>query len=1172
MREDGDGDPVAARVSAAWTAALYGSDPRGTPLDPGERFLAAGGHSLAAARLIARLRTDLAVELPVSVILRDDPPLTELIDLVGDLVARRSDEAAPPGDTPPPLSTDVAGAPRSARLAPSMRRVWTWHRLHPESPAYNVVRVLEVADRIQPAALRAALADLTNRHETLRCSVVEPSPARPELSVDDQVTVPLSVDVVRSPDGDPAEAVDAALRRTADRPFPMDAAPLWRVGLVYAPQAGRSWLILVMHHLVSDLRASDLVLADLAQAYRARAGGRAPEFAGPAPSLLDHLAHEHGLVDTPRWEEQLDWWARRLAGSRAARPLPLSTAAPAERTHRATTHTVELPPPASEAVDRALHEQGLTPALYFLTVANAVLGAWRGEDRTAVVGLPSARINRPDDERLVGFLLDTLPLPLPTDRGRSFTDACRTVRDVYAGAADHALPAYDDIVDRLRLPRAPGSDSPLIELWFNDLTRASPPPSFGGHTATEYDLPPAWALFGLSLYLHRGPTGFRLHLVAPLGAVEPADLAALAEQIVRTATRAALDPTASLGELLEPPAGPDGAAGHPGGASAVESTVDLVRRHAARRPTAVALTDRAGTLDYRSLDARIDEVAAELARTAGSSAVVAIPAARDRWLAIRLLACWRAGATAVLIDAKWPRRRRERALEIAAVTHAFPWSGDGPAQPVPHSAPPLDGGPSGPAYVLFTSGTTGDPLAVRAPADRADAALADLVERLGVGPADRVSMLSGPAHDPVLRDLGVALRAGATVCVPPPELVADPARLGSWLRRERVSVTHATPAMLALVLGADPDPLPDLRAVVSGGSPLSAATVGLIRARAAGAVVLNGYGCTETPQLVIAHEIGPDQPVPRTAQVPIGEPLPGRRVELRTTDGRRCDVGQVGELWVAGPHIADGYLGAAGPDRFGADETGLRWLRTGDLARRDARGRLHLGGRRDRQTLVNGHRVTLEEIESAARGHAGVTEAVAEVVGAGGSQSLRVWVQRSARAQVTGDSVRAHLEAVLPPTVVPARVLVVDRLELSGNLKPVAPGSVPPPVGDPAGTTADRRVRDLAGSVLGRPFDPAANFFDAGFTSVSLLQLSAELAELLGRPVDPIALFDHPNLNALTAFLVAGPADRPTAVPPPSGRSDRSDRSDRLAGIRARRRQARAVARPPVAPAGDATE
>lgn len=1162
-------DEVALRVRAAWTEALHLDGDPGDPVDPDQPFLAAGGHSLAAARLIARLSGDLAVEVPMSAIVRDNPSLAALLTAVTGQI--RAQAVADPGclprppaeaTGPPPPAPAPPGSPSappgfpsaSSPLAPAMRRVWTWHRLNPGSPAYNVVRVLSIAGRVQPAALRAALADLSGRHEALRCAVAEPRPARPEVVVGEPVPVPLSIEVVRPDAGEPAAAVSQALYRIAGRPFPMATPPLWRAGIVYGPALRRTWLVLVMHHLIADLRASDIVLAELATAYQARVTGTAPAFPAAAPSLLGYLAHEARQAGTPRWERDLAWWSRHLSGAGPAAPLPLSAARRDGDAHAGSAFSAGLPAGESDALDRMMQARGLTPAIFFLTAASLVLGAWHGQEQTQMLGLPSMRICRPEDERLVGFLLDTLVLPVTVHRGQSFLRAYDAVRDAFTDAADHALPAYDDILGRLRVPRAPGARSPLIQLWFSDLTQAAPPLSFGAAAAAEYDLPPAWALFDLNLYLRRGPEGYRLHLVTPRGLGEPADHAALLGQIVRTAARAASDPDRSADELLEPPARTGQADGSGIRAPAVESTVELVARHGGQRPGAVAVADEHGELDYRSLAAQVEELAVALRAAAGPGAAVAVPARRDRHFVARLLACWRAGAVPVLVDADWPRWRRARALETAAVTHAFPWSGPGPAAavsragrtaaiPPPHAA--------GPRHVLFTSGTTSDPLAVLVSTDVADSAVADLAGRLGICPGDRVSMLSSPAHDPVLRDLGLALRAGATVCIPPPATSADSSRLAAWLRRERVSVLNATPAMLALALGADGQPLPALRAVVCGGSPLSASTAALIQSHAARAVIVNGYGCTETPQLVVAYDIAPGQPIPPAGQLPIGQPLPGRRVEV-VAGGRRCDVGQLGELWVAAPHIGQCYLGGEHDGRFVTGDDGLRWLRTGDLARRDAAGRLHLAGRGDRQVLVNGYRVMLEEIESAARGCAGVTDAVAQVIGDSGGQAVRVWVQ-PAVTTVTEAAVRAHLAAVLPPSAVPARVVLVDRLELSGNMKPVPPQQVSG-ARKPLDQLPDQRLRELAESVLGHPLDPAANFFDAGFTSMSLLQLSAELGQLLGHPVEALSMFSHPNLGALSAFLFGSPA-APARPPAPPAAADQ--RPDGLARMRSSRRQVR---------------
>jgi non-ribosomal peptide synthetase component F/acyl carrier protein len=1161
---------ISSTVRAAWAEVMndQGRDP-----DPDVPFLAAGGHSLAAARILARLRDASGVEIPISALLHDQLSLAELTRLATEEIAQACEPVSRRGLAGHPDEAARA-ASALAPLPPPLMRMWVWHRLHPDSPAYNIVRVLAVDGKIEPAALRASLRDLAHRHEALRCSIVERHPGVPYLSVGTAAAVPLSVGLLRTANADELpDALDAAVRGISQRPFPMDSPPLWRVGLVHSPAARRTWLVLVMHHLIGDLRASNLVLADLAEAYDARQAGQTPAFTSDAPSLLEHVAHESALIGSAQWQAQLEWWMDRLRDARPVAPVPLA-GGPPDGSLAGTALTATLPVGTAGSVDQRLRSLCWTPAGLLLTAAAIVLAAWDGTGDPGVIGVPSARLSRSDDDRLVGFVLDTLPLRIRLGAATSFLEAHRVVWEALTEAMSHALPTFDEIVNQLALPRL-GSQTPLIRLWFNDLTQARCPESFGGRSAWEHPHTPAWALFGLNLYLSRQPRHgcqdqpdgcqdqgshrheqYAVHLVVPSGVLDPTDAQELLAQIVRAASAAVLDPTRSLRSLVCPPSEPKAAAGEP--ASRIVPVMDAVARHADSRPTVTAVEEATGQLTYRQLHAEIEHVAAHL--PGNGAPTVIVPARRDRRFIIRLLACLREGAIAALVDERWPERLRDTMATRVGATHTFPWHGEGaPYALNPHPAECQ--GDREYRHVLFTSGTTGDPLAVVTDTAVTYSAVDDLAARFELDIYDRVAFLSGPAHDMGLRDILLALRTGATLCIPPAEILVHVERLSSWLRDQRVTVINAPPTLLSLTFGLDSEPLPELRLVICGGSPLSPEEAAAIRASAPRATVVNGYGCTETPQLVTMSVMTPGEPV-SPASLSAGRPLLGRRVEVRTAEGLRCDVGQLGEIWVAEPHIAVGYVGVTAPARFFRAD-GVAWFRTGDLARLDASGRVHLAGRADRQVLLNGNRVVLDDIEATARRAANVTAAVAEVMGKPGAESLRLWVQGMPGADLTEASVRTHLRLFLPPAAVPARITVVDCLPLGHTLKPRPPAVVPSPAAERPGRGApDGRVRRLAESIAGTRLEPDANFFDAGFTSLSLLQLSAELSAELERTVPPLALFRHPNLRALSSFLSQSfLSQRPetTALPeqvtPPV---TAEPTAHRLAAARSIRRDARA--------------
>lgn len=1099
----------AARVRAAWRATLLGTG-ASADVDPEVGFIQAGGHSLAAARLVAQIRGELGVDVPMSAILRDNLSLTGVTDLV---LGRN-----PSIGEPPVLSAQTVK--RSAGIGPNLRRIWAWHKIFPGSPAYNVVRVVTIDGKVSPGFLRAALRDLVARHEAMRCAVIEGGGAEPTITVEETAMPTLALDVLNvTNERDPA--IDGALRAAADRPFDMSEAPLWRVGLVYAPYLRRSWLILVMHHLISDLRASNLVLSDLALAYLARSSAGEPVFETQPPSLVGYLGHQAAMVDTPTWRADLAWWREQMAGVKARGQIRFAVAQ-ADETFAGTVCSASLTGKQSTAIDAFVRGNGLTPALFFLTVAAQVLSRWTG-DTSEIVGVPGLRPGRPGDDRLVGFQLDTLPVTIAHDGAAPFLRSCYAVRDRLLEVMDHSLVPFDRVVGTLALPRT-GTRSPMIRFWFNDLTQAWCPAKFGDMPAAEHDLAPTWALFDVNLYLRDTPTGYRLHLVLPRGMSLAGDGDAYLRQVLQLAVRAPGLAGTPLGAAL---AAQD--AGRPVGWSAenrrVRGTADLVLSQARRSPDSVALADGAGRLTYAALADAVARAAAALSDLP-PGCVVRIPARRDRLFVVRLLACWQARITAAVIDAAWPEELMRRAAHAAGVTHEF--RSDTDVACVGEPAGPGDGA----SHVLFTSGTTADPRPVRVGPGCVDAAVDDLVDLLAVPGPMRVSMLSGPAHDPALREVCLALRQGGTLLIPAHSQVADPYPTVSWLRDERITIMNATPALAEILFGLDLAPLTDLRAVICGGAPLSAATARSIQRAAPYSVLVNGYGCTETPQLVAAGVIRPGADLPVAGQLSIGVPLAGRWVQIQDDAGRPCPVGAVGNIAVAAPHIGLGYgqpdgpaggapgtsVGTAARAGFRTDD-GVRWFRTGDLARRGPSGELWLRGRADRQAQLNGYRFTFDQVEAVARAVPGVVDAHCELIAGPDSECLRVFVTGSTANEA---ALRRQFGALLPPALAAAQIIRTPSQSLNANHKPTRPDIVPEPR-----TTAHSAYRGklnmLAQRVLGQPIDESANFFDAGFTSMSLLALSAELSDAFERPVSAVALFHNPNLKALGDALFGPP-------------------------------------------------
>lgn len=551
--------------------------------------------------------------------------------------------------------------------------------------------------------------------------------------------------------------------------------------------------------------------------------------------------------------------------------------------------------------------------------------------------------------------------------------------------------------------------------------------------------------------------------------------------------------------------------------SAATPTHLLMRRYT-RRERIAAIGGDQEPLSYAQLDQSVEELAGSLNAVGLTQRAVILTPRRNQDFLIALLACQRARSVPAIIDADWPATRRAAAARSVGAccevgTPPGSWlAHDHLAEPAPGLTRLLPQA----SHISFTSGTTSTPVATVIGTAAIEQALERYCVAFDLTDRDRVAFLSNPAHDPALRELLAPLRRGATICIPPVDPVRATARVVRWLAAAHVSIVHGTPVLLRILSEVADQALPELRLLVSGGAPLDAGLARQLAAFAPHARLINGYGCTETPQLVTHHEVRDDLPAQDHEMLPTGLPQPGCRVKVCAPDGREVPVGHRGEVWVAAPAVALGYWPPNARPGFVTDSDGHRWFRTGDLARRDAAGALHLEGRLDRQVTVHGVRVELDEIESVARAHPAVTQAFAQLERQNGAESIELWTA-TGQAGPTVEDIRRHLASVLPKAAVPVRINVVDHLGWTSRMKVSRPTERATPNWTMENLT--NFVRQHAEKLLDKQIDDHENFFDAGFDSVALLRYATMLSDELGQPLPPLTLFRYPNLRALVRHL-----------------------------------------------------
>lgn len=464
--------------------------------------------------------------------------------------------------------------------------------------------------------------------------------------------------------------------------------------------------------------------------------------------------------------------------------------------------------------------------------------------------------------------------------------------------------------------------------------------------------------------------------------------------------------------------------------------VRLLEQAVARDPDRVAVRTPSSTWRARDL---LDEVTAFRGLLTRSGAVagdaVLVVGSRAPAFPVVLLAAWSAGLVPVLADEQHPDRLAALADEAAA-----PWVVEVATSTVAaRSAGPRVVDPDA-SHVLFTSGTTGRPVGVVVGPEPIEAAIGWYVDEFAPGPDDRVALLSGLAHDPVLRDVLVPLAAGCELVVPPADALRDPRTLRRVL--QDVTILHATPSLVEFALGHDAGSpaLPDLRLVLLGGEAPTATSVALLRA-ASSARLVNVYGATETPQVVAAWDIGDEVDVAGLSVV--GRGVAGARLVLgaETPGWFREQTGCADdEIVVRGRHLARGYLHRPAPSRFVPDPLGAEgWTAylTRDRGAVRPDGALAVTGRIGRELNLHGHRLHPVEVESAARQVDGVAAArcTLEDGDLGAVLVLRVGLEPG--SDLRAKDIRSALRGVLPSWAVPSRIDLVGSGALTANHKRV---------------------------------------------------------------------------------------------------------------------------------------
>jgi aryl carrier-like protein len=443
-------DEIERRLAAAWEEVL-GRRPVGAEDD----FFALGGDSLKAIQVASRIRRELGAAAGLTEIFRA-PTVRSLAALLAESQPQQPPEAiapAPPADTYP--------------LSAAQRRLWTLDQLAANPAAYNVAAAHLLEGPLRSAVLARCLAALVDRHEALRSRFFAIA-GEPRQQIAPAAGCELAeVDLRRLPD--PDAAARREVDRQAGRPFDLAGGPPLRLLLLHLA-AERHVLAITLHHIAGDGWSLEVMSRELGILYDAFAAAAAGPAAAapplrplpPLPPLppvavqpKDHAVWQRARRASSAARRDLSYWRERLGDPPPPLDLPADRPRPASRSYRGAAVPFVIAPAVAGRLADLRRRHGASSFVTLLAAATALFYRYTGQ-QDLILGTVSAGRERPELQGVVGCLVDLLPLRLGCAGAQSFGELLAAVRRSFLEAHEHRAVAFDDLVEELRPPTAPG--------------------------------------------------------------------------------------------------------------------------------------------------------------------------------------------------------------------------------------------------------------------------------------------------------------------------------------------------------------------------------------------------------------------------------------------------------------------------------------------------------------------------------------------------------------------------------------------------------------------------------------------------------------------------------------------------------------------------------------------
>ncbi|MGD0750680.1 MAG: amino acid adenylation domain-containing protein [Anaerolineales bacterium] len=1046
---------------------------------------------------------------------------------------------------------------KNTNLSFSQESLWFLQQLDPENTAYNSNLILKFTGKIDPPSLEQALNELVRRHEPFRTTY--PNKAGKPIQVIhsfEPFSLP-DLDFSGLPEDEQAQAVQKYFSIQGNQPFDLQEGPLVRFALLHL-EKDENYLFFSTHHISTDAWSRQIVISELMQLYEAFRSGSVPLLPYLPVQYTDYAIWQRKWMRGETLATYINHWKNILSGDLPILEIPTDRPRPALQSFRGAAYRFQIPQVLSSQMTDFCKREHLTLFQLLLAAYALLLKRYTGlED--IIIGCPFANRSRPELNGLVGLFVNTLPIRMDLRGNPSVRTFLKEVREVMLDAFSWQAAPFEALVSEIS-PQRDLSHTPVFQVLITLRNVPKHQTSIEGLKVESILQEKVPSQFDISLEFDVGEDGqlegsfnYNVDLYdANTIMLMNSHYHNLLMQLLTNsdcliADLEMLSPSERQRTVID---WNDTYADYP----REKSVHQLIEEQVERTPDFPAVLFGDQKLTYREVNERANRIAHFLRKMgAGPEKPVGLYLERSAEMVVAMLGILKSGSPFVPLDGIYPVERRagiihDSGLKIlvtqaALATDEFK-SGltllllDGQldqleAESTQNPVPVVLA--ENLAYIMFTSGSTGNPKGVEISHRSLVNCLLSANKIISLSAGNLSIAVFSPVFDVSVFDLLSPLCLGATVLVASGEEIYNGALLAKRIMELPLTWMSASPATWQMLLETGWQGKAGLK-IISTGESLPPGLADRLTKMVG--EVYNLYGPTEATIWCAAQRLIHGQPVT------IGRPIANTSLYILDSHLRPVPVGVTGELYIGGAGLARGYHNLPKlttekflPDPF-HDEPGGRIYRTGDLARYQQNGEIFILGRSDSQVKIRGYRIELGEIEVTIGQYPGIRQSLVMVrEDLPGDKRLVAYLLLASNETLHVDKLRGFLREKLPDYMVPSTFVQIDAFPLTASGK-IDRKTLPPPEAIvsnkylPPQTEQEIQLTKVWETVLGiSPIGVEDDFFDIGGNSLMAIRLCMEIEKKLNVRLPVAEFFRSLTIRQVSAKLHTLPGGVPLISP-----------------------------------------